>query len=324
MAQLPTKEGSLPFEVPGRKDISCSTYYKIVGDLSSGAPPLVVAHGGPGAGHDYLLSWADLWPQYGLPVVFYDQIGCGSSTHLPDTLGDTSLWQESTFVAELNNLIDHLNLRDGPGFHLLGQSWGGMFGVTFASGRPRGLQKLVLANALASKELSSQGYQLRIQEMPPDKREVLEDCLKKEDFESPAYQGAMMAFYKLYLCRDDPFPPSLLPSFKNIGEAKAVNQTMNGRSVLIGDGSMKDWTSIPGLPQVTAPTLVYNGEFDSSHDVAQVPFFELIPRVRWITFAGGSHMCHLESGGLKEKVFKTVGDFLTQGQDRQGKPAVQG
>lgn len=74
---------------------------------------------------------------------------------------------------------------------------------------------------------------------------------------------------------------------------------------------MANWTCIPRLPQINIPTLVYNAEFDTSHDIAQVPFFELIPKVRWITFPNGSHMCHLERG-LQERVLKVVGDFLKQ------------
>ena len=76
-------------------------------------------------------------------------------------------------------------------------------------------------------------------------------------------------------------------------------------------GTQKGWTCVPGLPQISVPTLVYNGEFDTAHDVAQVPFFEHIPRVRWITFAGAGHMCHLEDG-LRERVLGVVGDFLAQ------------
>lgn len=125
MAQKSCKDGTIPFDIPGRSDIPCFTYYKIFGELSSGAPPVVVLHGGPGAGHEYLLPFAELWPQYGLPVIFYDQIGCASSTHLPQTAGDEEFWQETLFIAELNNLLDYLHLREGPGFHLLGQSWGG-------------------------------------------------------------------------------------------------------------------------------------------------------------------------------------------------------
>lgn len=78
---------------------------------------------------------------------------------------------------------------------------------------------------------------------------------------------------------------------------------------------MLGWSSIPRLPQITASTLIYNGEYDTSHDIGQVPFFELNPRVRWITFANAGHMCHLDSGEVKEKVLKVVGEFLTQGRE---------
>lgn len=87
-----------------------------------------------------------------------------------------------------------------------------------------------------------------------------------------------------------------------------------GPSVLDLNGSLRGWTGIPRLPQITAPTLVYNGEFDTSRDISQEPFFELIPRVRWIVFPNGSHMCHLDDGGLRERVLKVVGDFLAKHQ----------
>lgn len=315
--QVPTKEGKVPFQTPRElgHDFLCSTYYKIFGDLSSGSPPVVVAHGGPGAGHEYLLSFAELWPQYGLPVVFYDQIGCGASTHLPQTAGDKTFWHEALFLAELNNLIDALRLRDGPGFHFLGQSWGGMFGATFAATRPRGLQRLILASGLASKDLSVRSIQLRRKQLPSETLRVLEEYEKKGEYDNPAYREALMVFNKTFVCREDPLPELLMPAFKNLSEDKTVYGTMTGPSIHVQIGSMMGWSSIPNLPQITAPTLVYNGEYDTSHDIAQVPFFELIPRVRWITFADAGHMCHLESGGLKEKVLKVVGEFLIQGRE---------
>jgi pimeloyl-ACP methyl ester carboxylesterase len=76
-------------------------------------------------------------------------------------------------------------------------------------------------------------------------------------------------------------------------------------------GTLVGWNDIPRLHKITADTLVYNGEFDTSHDIAQEPYFELIPRVRWITFPNGSHFCHLDEGGLRERVLKVVGRFLT-------------
>jgi pimeloyl-ACP methyl ester carboxylesterase len=85
-----------------------------------------------------------------------------------------------------------------------------------------------------------------------------------------------------------------------------------GPSPLDFTGSFRDWTCIPRLHQINVPTLMYNGDFDTSHDVTLVPLFEHIPRVRWITFTDAAHMCHLERPELAEKVFRTVGEFLMQ------------
>jgi pimeloyl-ACP methyl ester carboxylesterase len=121
-----------------------------MGDLSSNSPRLVVLHGGPGTGHEYLLPFGRLWQQFGIPVVLYDQIGCAASTHLPQTTGDESFGQESLFLAELDNLLDFLQLRDGPGYRILDHSWGGRIAVTFATTQPRGLQRLVIASGITS------------------------------------------------------------------------------------------------------------------------------------------------------------------------------
>ena len=85
--------------------------------------------------------------------------------------------------------------------------------------------------------------------------------------------------------------------------------------MVVPTGSLRKWTVIPRLPNITAPTLVYNGEFDTSHEIATVPFFELIPRVRWLTLADAGHMCHVEGEARRDKVLKLVGEFLTAGAE---------
>lgn len=222
---MPTVEGEIPFDVPGQYG-PCTTYYKVFGDLTGSAPRVVVLHGGPGGGHEYLLSFAQLWPQYGLPVVFYDQIGCGASTHLPETAGDGNLWKESLFLAELDNLIDYLKLRDGPGFNLLGQSWGGMIGTTFAARRPLGLQRLILASAVASVELSSQAIDLCKSMLPLDAQNALSKGIEESNFESPAFKEAAKVFQQTFVFRAHEFPAELLEGLKHLNEDKTVYSTM--------------------------------------------------------------------------------------------------
>ncbi|MCJ1308608.1 hypothetical protein MMC25_002261 [Agyrium rufum] len=310
MADADVIEGRVPFTVP-KVDTACFTYYKIIGDLSSNSPRLIVLHGGPGTGHEYLLPFGQLWQSHGIPVVFYDQIGCGASTRLPQTRGDESLWQESLFIAELNNLIEFLHLHDGPGFHLFGHSWGGRIAPAFAASRPEGLRKLILASGVASTETLVEGTRRNRKQLPHETQTALNEEEKQGNFMSPRFREGIDIYLRTYFCRAKPFPPKeLLPALKNMSEDTTVRETIAGPSPLNCAGSFRNWTCIPRLHQITAPTLVYNGEFDTSHDNTTKPFFEHISRVRWITFANAGHMCHLEGPEIREKVLSTVGEFL--------------
>ncbi|KAF2151497.1 proline-specific peptidase [Myriangium duriaei CBS 260.36] len=309
-AYSPSQEGTIPFNVPSI-DKTCHTYFKVFGELSSGIPPLVCIHGGPGGGHGTLIPFAELWTRYKIPIILYDQIGCGLSTHLPETGGDKGFWQPSLFIAELENLIGHLKLHDGPGFHLYGRSFGGYIAPAYAAGRPRGLQRLIIASGSASKELSIQSFAEVRDMLPTEHRNAIVEAAQSGDFESSAYKSALNHFITTYLCRTDAIPPELQEALKNMDDDKTVQHTMNGPSPFAQNGSMIGWTTIPLLPKINAPTLIFNGEFDTSgRDIAQVPFFELIPRVRWVTLNGAGHTAHLESEELREQVFKLMGEFL--------------
>lgn len=154
MTEFPVSESELAWEVPDAGK-PCKTWFKILGDLgSTRGPALIALHGGPGAGHEYLMPFADLYKPYGIPIILYDQIGCGKSTHLPEKMGDTKFWSFELFSKELDTLIDHLDLRE-RGFFLLGQSWGGVLAASYAMSRPQGkspagLKKLVIASGPSS------------------------------------------------------------------------------------------------------------------------------------------------------------------------------
>lgn len=95
--------------------------------------------GGPGIGHQYLTVMSDLNMSHNIPVVIYDQIGTGLSSHPhqmgqtssqnyvptvhPDALpveepswpgkeGDTAFWNIDLFILELENLLVHLKISE--------------------------------------------------------------------------------------------------------------------------------------------------------------------------------------------------------------------
>jgi proline-specific peptidase len=213
MATPPTAEGTILFHIPGISK-PCHTWYKIIGIISATSkPPLILLHGGPGACHNYLLPLIDLWENYNIPVIFYDQIGNGLSTHLDEKYNDKKFWIESLFIQELDNLIDHFDLRKN-GFDIYGQSWGGMLGSSYAALKPQGLRRLVIANSPAASDLWVEGLKELINGMPKDVQEAFDEAEKTGNYQSEAYQAAVSSFYKKHMCRLETWPKELQASFE--------------------------------------------------------------------------------------------------------------
>ena len=81
----------------------------------------------------------------------------------------------------------------------------------------------------------------------------------------------------------------------------------NGPSEFTVIGSLKSWTVEEEVKKITVPTLLINGEYDEAQDICVAPFFRNIPKVKWVTLQGGSHMPHVE---VPDKYMQVVLDFL--------------
>ncbi|KAI9154764.1 L-amino acid amidase [Paramyrothecium foliicola] len=307
MSHVNVTEGEISFNAPNANK-PCKTWYKTVGDiLGSELPPLIALHGGPGAGHEYLVSLTDLLSQHGIPLIFYDQVGCGRSTHHRDRLRDESFWTFDLFINELDNLIDHLQVRERE-FFLLGQSWGGMLAGSYASRRPVGLKKLVICGAPASFPLFVEGGKRLRAQLPADVREELEKGEANGDLKSPEYEKAAAVFYSRHVCRVNPFPEPVKKAFKNLENDSTAYHTMQGPSEIVIDGSLKDWDGSEAARNINVDTLLLNGRHDEVSELCVEPWFRSIPRVKWVVFENASHMAHWEE---RDRFMQLVGTFLT-------------
>lgn len=193
----PTKEGYAPFTLTSSPNPSTTyqTYYKIYGSLHPTPPspttptkrPLIIVHGGPGSTHDYVLPLTSLYTTYHIPLVFYDQLGSGESTHLGEMKGEAGerFWREEVFMDQLDSLVRFLGLEkqgesggeekekegEGGGYDVLGHSWGGMLVMRWVARRqPRGLKKLVVSDSPASMKLFVEGALELRKGLPEDVR----------------------------------------------------------------------------------------------------------------------------------------------------------
>ncbi|KAF8124157.1 proline-specific peptidase [Boletus edulis] len=280
------------------------TWYKIFGDLNSGIRPVVMLHGGPGLSHHYVLPYKDLHTRFNIPVIFYDQIGIGESSHPKDV--PKEFWTVELFMDELDNILERLGIKD---FDLAGHSWGGMLAAHYVSHRhPPGLRRLVLASAAPSMALWVQSTRQLLQKLPENLRETIEKHEREGSTDDPEYQAGMNVFYAKYVCKITPWPEELGSSFAAMQADPIVYSTMLGPSEFTIVGTLKDWSCLDQIHTIDCPTLLTNGADDEAQDVAVQPFFAKIPKVRWVTFANSSHMAFFEE---RDRYFEIVGKFLT-------------
>jgi L-proline amide hydrolase len=283
------------------------TWYRVEGELGGDGPaPLVTLHGGPGAVHDYLLSLADL-VRDGRAVVFYDQIGNGHSTHLPERMGDGDFWTPELFVRELVNLVEHLGIAERH--HILGQSWGGFLAQEYALTQPPGLRSLVLANTAASfPDFLAEVNRLRT-ELPAEVEETLRRHEADGTTGASEYMEAAMVFYLRHVCRLPGWPDEVTHAFAAIELDPTVYHTMNGPSEFHVIGSLKDWQVKDRLDEIRVPTLVASGRYDEATPALQKTLVDGIAGAEQAIFEESSHMPFWEE---RERYMAIVGDFLSR------------
>jgi L-proline amide hydrolase len=280
------------------------TWYRVSGSTQSGKTPLVILHGGPGACMDYTLKMAGLAAD-GRAVIHYDQLGCGYSTLLPDRGAD--FWTVELFLEELDNVLDHFGI-DG-GYHLLGQSWGGMLAAEHAVRAPAGMKSLVICDSPASMGLWALETAKLVARLPADVQATLAEHEAAGTTKSEPYKAAQKFFYDQHVCRVVPNPAEVVEGDRKMNVDPTVYETMNGPNEFHVVGTLQDWSVIDRLENVDAPTLLINGDHDEATDATMQPFADLIADVSWEHFADSSHMPHVEE---TDKFLRVVGAFLSE------------
>lgn len=271
-------------------------WYRSVG---TGRVPLLLLHGGPGAGHDYLEPLEALAADR--QVVFYDQLGCGRSDR-PD---DASLWRIDRFVAEVDQVRRGLGLSR---VHLLGHSWGGWLAIEYMVSQPAGVVSLVLASTSASMpQFVQEAARLKAQ-LPREVYETLQRHEASADYANPEYQAAVMEFYERHLCRLHPWPDCLMRSVGNL-DGNPVYMTMNGPNEFTVVGNLKGWDRRNRLGDIDVPTLITVGR----HDELPLPCAETLhDGIRGSALAVFDHSSHMAMLEETDTFVRRIATFLNE------------
>ena len=320
----PTTTGDIAFTPPGT-DLACETHYSIYGTLdnNNAKPPLVCIHGGPGATSIYMRPFSLLNVDYDVPVILYDQLGCGESTRLRDRKGDAEFWTLDLFVAELGNLLEGLGIET---VDLLGHSWGGCIAVRFAATQqqptptqatsqhhhqqqqPTKLRKLIVAQSTAVLSDRTPYFKKQMENLPSPHGEAAKHAHATGETNTPAYAAALKAYSHHHMCRLSPWPSEFTECIAAMSEDDTVASAF--------DGDEDNFDLIPDIKKLNQETvpgglLIFNGKYDQSMDEVVRPFWELNGleegRKEWVRFGLSGHMAMLEE---TEEVVRVVGGFL--------------
>jgi len=271
----------------GRLDVpGGSVWYRRLGE--GDATPVLMLHGGPGAGSDYIAPFGEALAA-DRPVVLWDQLGCGRS----DAPDDPSLWTLDRFVAEVDAVRDALDLTE---IVLFGQSWGGWLSIEYMTRGTTGVERLILASTSASTREFTDAARLLIDALPEPHRTVLVEGGAKGEYDTPEYEAAMTEFYVRHLCRLDPWPEALLASVRNL-DGNAVYATMNGPTEFDVIGTLRTWDRTADLGRIDVPTLVTVGGHDEIPPSCAETLRAGIPDARVVVFEESAHCAHLEEPG---------------------------
>ncbi len=277
----------------------------------SGAPRLLVLHGGPGAHHDYLLpQLLRLAERH--DAVFYDQRGGGRSKF--DNLA-TVTWR--TQVEDLARVADAL--VDGP-LHLVGYSWGALLAMLYAL-EAAGVHLPVVGAPL--------GEVHRVAARPPASLTLIDPAplsrAYRHDFEtefarrqqSSAVQALRAELAASGLRERDPdayrqraFELSVAGYFHDPARAHDLTPfRVTGRVQQSVWESLGDFDLLPHLKAITCPTLIVHGRQDPIPLASAEAAARAIPAARLAVLEDSGHVPYVEQ---PDALFAAVLPFLAE------------
>ena len=287
-----------PVTAEGRAKVPGGTiWWKKVG--SGPKTPLLTLHGGPGAGHNYLLPLAALADER--PVIFYDQLGCGQADSPPDE----KIYTIQRSVDEVDAVRKALGLEK---IVLFGHSWGSMLAIEYmCQGRGHGVEKLILGGALASVPQANAGQMRLIAKMPNGAGAKLHALEKAHKENTPEYEALTQQFYDLYVCRAKPLPADVQASFDIVGKSIAY-RVMNGPNEFTIVGVIKDWDRRKDLGRIKVPTLIVTGTYDEVTLDCHETIHKGIKGSKLVVLPGCSHMAMDEKPALYVRTLRRFMD----------------
>jgi proline iminopeptidase len=269
-------------------DLTYETY-----GAPSALTPVIVANGGPGLSHVYMLQ-NNVWTRrlaHNRQIVFYDQRGTGKSKRVKP---DAPFGMDAQ-VADMEAVRAKFGFQK---FDLVGDSYGGLLAMAYAAAHPERVEKLVLSDSAAP------AWKDIVHILPDVFPDVMEQIAASQKNSTPTTaspdQGIRNHFRMLFY--SEAARDAYLASAKDLGATPEV-----GAAVQKATRNL-DLTS--ELPKFKFPTLVITGRYDMN--VAPLTawnIYKAVPGAKFVVFEKSGHLPSYEE---PDKYVQVIDSFFGQ------------
>jgi proline iminopeptidase len=268
-------------------DLAYETY-----GAAGNATPVIVANGGPGLSHIYMLQ-NDVWTRlsHHRQIVFYDQRGTGKSKHVKPEAS----WGMDAQVADLEAVRTKFGFQK---FDLVGDSYGGLLAMAYAAAHPEHIEKLILSDSAAP------AWKDIVRVLPDVFPDVLEQIAAREKSSagSPDAADQRIRDHFLMLFYSEANRDAYLVGVKDLESVPQVSAAVQKATRTL------DLT--PELPKFKFPTMVITGRYDMNvTPVTAWNIYKAIPGAKFVVFEKSGHLPSYEE---PDKYVQVVDAFLSQ------------
>lgn len=252
---------------------------------------VLLLHGGPAIGHEYMECFESFFPQQGFEFYEYDQLGAPYS----DQPSDSSLWTIDRYVDEVEQVRKAIG-ADKDNFYVLGNSWGGILAMEYALRYQDNIKGLIVADMVAScPDYGKYADKVLATTMDPKVLTEIRDIEARKDFSNPRYDSLLMPnFYQQHFCRLAEWPDPVVRAITHLNNTKVSKEIyvmMQGPSEFGIAGRLANWDIKNRLKEIKVPTLMVGARYDTMDPNAMDEQSKMVQHGRYLYCPNGSHLC---------------------------------
>jgi proline iminopeptidase len=268
-------------------------WYRVSG--TGKGTPMVLLHGGPGAGSYYLKPFEEIGDDR--PVVRYDQLGAGKS----DRLTDTTLMNIPRFVEELDSLRRALKIDK---WFVNGHSWGTVLALEYYQAHPEYVAGIVFGGSVFDWPAYARETEAWTKQMTDSSQRAIAAWKQGGSPDAAGFKAATDEFYARFVWRR-PVQVDLDSTMAEFGNEQYVY--MQGAYEFVVTGTLKNYDARAELPRITVPVLSTTGEFDEVGPKTVEAHAKLIPGARFVLYQDAGHVT---SWDARDANVRDVREFL--------------